>query len=159
MNASLSALLAQYLEGPRLVREAVRGLSGEQVRLRPVAGKWSVLELVCHLADFEPIYAARMKCVLAEDRPSLPSADENRFAAVLAYHERELQEELTILESTRAQMGRILGSQPDEAFQRVGIHSERGAITVEKLLALITQHIPHHLSFLHEKRKALEAAR
>ena len=47
-----------------MLREAVAGLSTEQVRARPVPGKWSTLEVVCHLADFEPIYADRMKLVV-----------------------------------------------------------------------------------------------
>ncbi len=146
-----------YVAGAKLLRESVRGLSREQVLARPIAGKWSILEVVCHIADFEPIFADRMKLVLAEDQPRLAGADENRFHAALAYHERELEEELAIVENTRAQMGRILRTLPDEAFQRAGIHDERGPITVERLLAVISKHIPHHLAFIHEKRLALSA--
>lgn len=154
MNA-YSSSIENYAAGARLLRTAVDGLSRDQLLARPIAGKWSTLEVVCHIADFEPIFADRMKLVLAEDRPVLAGADENRFHAVLAYHDRELEEELAIIENTRAQMARILRTLPDEAFQRVGVHSERGPITVEKLLSLVSNHIPHHLPFLHEKRRAL----
>ncbi len=155
MSTNLTSLLDNYLDGPRLVREAVRGLDRTQLLARPVAGKWSTLEVVCHLADFEPILADRMKRILAEERPQLLGADEARFAAALAYHERELEEELAIIEHTRSQMARILRTMPVEALRRVGVHSERGPLTLEQLLTGAVSHIPHHVRFIYEKRQAL----
>src|SRR5271165_6104746 len=97
----LSSMIDAYLAGAAELRRAVVGMSPEQLRARPVPGKWSTLEVVCHLADFDPILADRMKRIIAEERPQLIGADENRFAAALAYHERDLEEELTIIERTR----------------------------------------------------------
>ena len=152
---SLEQLIADYVKGPKQLREAVAGMSAEQVRAHPVAGKWSTLEVVCHLADFDPIIADRMKRVLALDKPQLIGADENRFAAALAYHERDLAEELGIIEATRSQMARILRKATPDALQRTGIHSERGPLTLEKILTTANNHIPHHVKFIHEKRRAL----
>src|SRR5580700_7806669 len=103
---SLPQMIDAYLAGPAALRKAVAGLSREQLLARPVPGKWSTLEVVCHLADFDPILADRMKRVIAEEKPQLLGADEKRFAAALAYHERDLEEELTIIERTRSQLGR-----------------------------------------------------
>jgi uncharacterized damage-inducible protein DinB len=153
--AKLAELLEPYLAGAGVLRQAVRGMTVEQIKARPVAGKWSTLEVVCHLTDFDPIYADRMKRVIAEENPSLPGANENKFAAVLSYHDRDLEEELTILEKTRSQMARILRKLPDSALARTGVHSERGPVTLEKLLTLVTGHIVHHLKFIEEKRKLL----
>ena len=153
--SALTPLIEKYLDGPQELRQAVAGLSREQTLARPIPGKWSVLEVVAHLADFDPILADRMKRVIAEDKPSLVGADENRFAAALAYHERDLQEELTIIEATRSQLARILRQLPNSALERVGIHTERGPRTLEQLLTTATAHIPHHVKFLHEKRQAL----
>jgi uncharacterized damage-inducible protein DinB len=153
--ATLSQLIDPYLAGVQSLREAVAGMSREQLTARPVAGKWSTLEVVCHLADFEPVLADRMKRVIAEDRPTLVGADETRFAAALAYHQRELEEELAIVEKTRRQMARILRTLPDAALARVGVHSERGPRTLEQLLTGAANHIPHHVKFILEKRRAL----
>jgi uncharacterized damage-inducible protein DinB len=106
--ADFTELVNSYVAGPQLLRHAVSGLSHEQLVARPVSGKWSALEVVCHIGDFDPILADRMKRVIAEDRPQLLGADENRFAAALAYHHRDVEEELTIIERTREQMARIL---------------------------------------------------
>jgi uncharacterized damage-inducible protein DinB len=153
--ASLSQMIEAYLEGPRALRKAVAGMSREQLQARPVAGKWSTLEVVCHLADFDPILADRMKRIIAEDKPQLLGADEKHFAAALAYHQRDVEEELTILEKTRSQMARILRTLPAEALERVGVHNERGAISLERMLTVTTNHIPHHVKFIQEKRQAL----
>src|SRR5262245_7959970 len=153
--ANLQEMINAYLEGPKTLRRAVAGMTREQAAARPIDGKWSTLEVVCHLADFDPILADRMKRVIAEDKPQLIGADENRFAAALAYADRDLEEELTIIEKTRQQMARILKKLPPQALSRNGLHNERGELSLEKLLTTSTNHIPHHVKFIEEKRKAL----
>ena len=153
--ARLPNLIEAYLGGPAQLRAAVKGMAREQLVAQPVAGKMSTLEVVCHIADFEPVYADRMKRVIALDNPTLLGADENRFRAALAYHQRDLEEELAIVERTRSQMARILRTLPEATLERVGTHDERGPLSLEKLLTTITGHIAHHVHFIQEKRKAL----
>lgn len=153
--ANLHALIEQYLDGPRQLRQAVAGMTREQAVARPVAGKWSTLEVVAHLTDFDPIMADRMKRVIAEDNPTLLGADENKFAQALGYMDRDLEEDLKIIELTRSQLARILRKLPDSALQRVGTHNERGPRTLEQLLSTAIGHIPHHVRFIMEKRLAL----
>src|SRR5438132_8158376 len=141
--SKIAPMVDAYLAGVGQLRQAVAGLSREQLLARPVPGKWSTLEVVCHLADFDPILADRMKRVIAEERPSLLGADEQRFAAALAYHERDLEEELAIIERTRSQLARILRTLAPEALRRVGVHNERGPRTLEELLTTAANHIPH----------------
>jgi uncharacterized damage-inducible protein DinB len=156
--AALPELIDNYLSGPQTLRRAVAGMSREQLRARPVQGKWSTLEVVCHLADFDPILADRMKRVIAEDQPPLIGADEKRFAAALAYHDRDLDEELTIIERTRSQMARILRTLGPEVLNRLGVHDERGPLTLERLITTAINHIPHHVKFIDDKRRALGLA-
>jgi uncharacterized damage-inducible protein DinB len=152
---TLSEQAAVYLAGAATLRTAVAGMTREQQIARPVPGKWSTLEVVCHISDFEPIYADRMKRVIALDRPQLLGADENLFATALAYRDRDLDEELDVIETTRRQMARILRSLSEAAAERIGVHNERGPKTLAELLGLITGHISHHVPFIAEKRKAL----
>jgi hypothetical protein len=151
----LPQLIDAYMAGPRVLRHAVDGMTREQVLARPVPGMWSTLEVVCHLADFDPILADRMKRIIAEDRPALLGADEKLFAAALAYHHRDLDEELAIIAHTRSQMARILRTLGPEVLTRVGVHNERGELTLERMLTTATNHIPHHVRFIYDKRKAL----
>ncbi|MFN3160634.1 MAG: DinB family protein [Rubinisphaera brasiliensis] len=151
----LSDLLHHYETGPRLVRQAVHHMTPEQLDARPVAGKWSTRQVICHLADFEPIYADRMKRVIAEEGPMLMGGDPDVFASKLAYGDREIETELTIIESTRKQMIGILKTLQEADFERVGHHNHDGELSLKTLLERITGHIPHHLETIEEKKRAL----
>src|SRR5262245_55041646 len=148
-------LIEQYLAGPGLLRRAVAGMTREQLLARPIPGKWSTQEVVCHLADYEPIYADRMKRVIALKEPELLQGDPGLFAARLAYDRPDVDEELALIELTRKQMARVLRVLKPEDFQRQGSHSRDGALTMEVLLQRITAHIPHHARFIEEKRRAM----
>lgn len=148
-------LIDQYLDGPRLLRQAVAGMDDGQLLARPVPGKWSTLEVLCHLADFEIVFADRIKRVIAENEPTLFGGDPDTFASRLAYHHRQAEEELKLIEVVRSQVGRILRTLRPEDFQRRGIHSESGPLTLQTLVERITGHIPHHIRFIEEKRRAL----
>src|SRR3984893_14913771 len=106
-QSSFTQQIDAYLDGPAQLRRAVAGLSPEQLQARPVPGKWSTLEVVCHLVDSEQAWCHRMKRVIAEERPLLIAYDESRFTAALAYHQGDLEQELVLLESMRWQMARI----------------------------------------------------
>ena len=59
------------------------------------------------------------------------------------------------MEGMRQQMARILRTLPDAAWSFIGVHSERGLITLEDMLRAEAEHIPHHVGFITDKRKAL----
>lgn len=151
----IAALIDQYAAGPQALRAAVAGMTTEQIQARPIAGKWSTLEVVCHIADFEPVYLDRMKRVIVENDPPLRGGDPDAFATRLAYNRRDLQEELELIAACRAQMTRILRTLAADDFQRNGIHNEAGPLSLGELLRRVTQHVPHHLEFIAAKRGAL----
>ena len=151
----MDSLIDAYLSGPRLLRDALHGMTDEQIDAAPIPGKWTTRQVVCHIADFEPIYADRMKRVIAEENPTMFGGDPDLFAARLAYDARDIEGELQMIETVRRHMARILKTLKPEDFQRKGIHSERGPLTLEELLTGISKHIPHHVRFIEEKRSAL----
>ena len=152
---STSELIDAYLDGSKILRQAVAGMSREQLVSRPVPGKWSTLEVVCHLVDSDQAWIHRMKRVIAEDRPLLIGYDESRFARALSYQERDLEEELAIFEQSRRHLARILRTLPASSWSRDGVHNERGLITLEEHLRVEVEHVSHHLKFVAEKRRAL----
>ena len=83
-------LISAYESGPQRLRDAVAGLTPEQLRARPVEGRWSTLEVVCHLADCEQFFADRMKRTIATDRPLLLGAQGGRYPEPLRYHDRDV---------------------------------------------------------------------
>src|SRR4051812_34467453 len=93
-DPALAALdmISAYEKGAEELRLAVAGLTVEQLRARPVAGRWSTLEVVCHVADCEQFFADRMKRTVAMDRPLLLGADGFRYPEPLRYQEHDLGE-------------------------------------------------------------------
>ena len=152
---TLDDLLKQYEQGPDLLKSAVSRVREDQFDQTPVPGKWSIRQVVCHIADFEPVYADRMKRVLVEQNPTLFGGDPDVFAAGLHYEKRSVREELELISVVRRQMAVILRNTDVEDFQRTGVHSEAGPLTLETLLERITRHIPHHVTFIEAKIAAM----
>src|SRR5262245_52477502 len=127
---NIPQMIQDYKNGAAKLRAAVAGMNREQLSARPVPGKWSTLEVLCHIADFEPIYADRMKRVIAEDGPLLLPGDPDQFQARLAYANRDAAEELTLIETCRSQMMRILSTLSERDFERTGKHSIDGPLSL-----------------------------
>jgi hypothetical protein len=92
-------LISGYCAGPQMLRAALAGMTAEQLDARPIPGKWSTKQVICHIADFEPVYVDRMKRVIAEHEPTLLSGDPDLFAAQLAYDQRGVAVELDFIEA------------------------------------------------------------
>lgn len=149
-------LIEDYAAGPQRLRESVAGLSAEQLRTRVAPGKWSILEVVCHVTDAELVYADRLKRILAENEPLLPAMDPDQFADRLAYDRRDLDEELTLVTAIRGQIAGLLETLQPTDFTRMGRHSADGPLTFRTFLERITNHIPHHVRFIEEKKQTLQ---
>lgn len=148
-------LIANYAAGPAALRKAVAGMTAAQLTAKPVPGRWSTLEVVAHIADFEPVLADRMMRVISHERPLLLVADENLFHATLSPNARDLEEELALIEATRTKTVRILKTLSDDVFNRMGIHSFKGLVPLSAIVTGAAHHIENHIKFIEEKRTAM----
>jgi len=155
--SSPTELITLYQRGSDDLRAAVHGLTPEELQLRPIPGRWSTLEVVCHVADCEQFFADRMKRTLAMERPLLVGADGFLYPEPLSYQQRDLSEELDLVDITRRQMSRVLRLIPPEAWQRTAVHTETGLVTLRQLLLHAIHHLQHHLKFVAEKRAAIDS--
>jgi DinB superfamily len=130
-------------------------MSREHVVARPIPGRWSVLEVVCHLADSDANIAHCLTRVLSEDRPAFDRVQPDLMRTALAYHAREIEEELALFDLGRRQIARILQAAPPEAWDRVGVVGDRGEKTVSQMVNGAIEHVAHHLTFIIERRHAL----
>lgn len=154
---SIAELIAAYEQGIDDLRSAVAGMTPEQTLARPVPGKWSTVECVGHIADTEIFFTDRIVRTIAMARPLLMSADENLYIERLNYQSFDLAEQLALFTALRRHAARILKAQPPEAWQRQGVHSTSGLLTLRQLVLQAVRHLQHHLPFVAEKRAALEA--
>jgi hypothetical protein len=155
--ADIFTLIDAYSGGAQLLRDLMELTAHVDVDARPVEGKWSIREVICHLADSEIVYADRMKRVIAEDNPTFFEADPELFGAALHCRQRSVDNELNVVEAIRAHMLPVLRSCHANDFRRTGVHSLDGQMTLLTLLERITAHIPHHVTFIEEKLHCLSA--
>lgn len=154
--SEVARLIDAYSSGVNVLRDAVHASAGADADARPVDDKWSIREVVCHLADAEILYADRIKRVLAENRPTLFAAEPERFRRALFCLKRSLEDELKVVAAIRTHMLCILKSCNADDFERVGVHSVDGPLTLLNLLRRVTAHIPHHVAFIEEKLNVMK---
>jgi hypothetical protein len=120
-------------------------------------GKWPVRDVVQHLADSEMVGGFRLRLVLAQDRPQLTAYDQDLWTDRLRYDQVNLQdalEQFTVLRRTNLRLWEGLG--PAE-MKRVGLHSERGEQSLERLRKLCAAHDLLHLRQLERIRATVLA--
>jgi hypothetical protein len=150
-----AALAAAYEKGITDLQSAVAGMTPEQARARPVAGKWSTLEVVAHLAGTEIYFSDRIERTIALDHPLLMSVDERPYPERVGFQELDLGEELALFTALRRHIARVLKRQPPEVWGRTAVHTGSGLLTVRQLVFQAVRHLNHHLPFIADKRKAL----
>jgi uncharacterized damage-inducible protein DinB len=148
-----------YLASIKDLRAAYGDMTKDQLDAHPVEGKWSAMEVLCHLVDADLSIATRIRAALRSDRPRMMAATMEEMTAKLAVDARDADEELNLFEAVRSQTARIVQSFPAEALDRevilVKVTGEEVTWSVRKALTIITGHVGHHLAFVAEKRKAL----
>jgi DinB superfamily len=121
--------------------DARLGGVGEQTLRRPEApGKWSVTQVVQHLADSDLVFGFRSRMILSEDRPALQGYDQDKWATLFHYGEVSCESALTQLGVLRAANLAVLGRLGPAELDRVGMHSERGPESLAHLMKLMAAH-------------------
>jgi uncharacterized damage-inducible protein DinB len=151
-------LIEQYVAEAGDLAKSIAGLSREDLLAFPVPGTWSIQQIVLHVVDSDLVHSDRMKRVIAEERPLLIGYDESKFAARLHYDVQDTCLACEVFAINRRLTGDILRHLPEADFQRSGIHSERGKVTLEDLLVGAVEHVQHHLRFVRQKRALLGKA-
>ncbi len=103
-------------------------------------GKWSVIEVVQHLADSDLVMGFRLRMVLASDRPALQGYDQDRWVSELRYRETPLATALHQLAGVREGNLTLARRMAPAQLERIGMHSERGEESVGLMLRLMAGH-------------------
>ena len=126
------------------------GLSPEKSQHRYAEGKWSVRQVVGHVADTERVFGFRALAFARGDQNELPGFDENAYAAASPAAGRPLAEVLEDLTAVRRATISLLRSLEPEAWSRSGL-ANGSPVSVRALAWIIAGHERHHRQVLRER--------
>lgn len=147
--ADIPALLERFRRGPELLAVVLTGVFGEEEDFVPSGahgprGKWSIRQLMAHVADAELVGAHRFRQILAEENPLIVAYDQDRWTDNLDYGRRKPKQSLETFRRLRAENYDLLKGMPEAAFARTGNHTERGQVTLLGLVEGYAEHAESH---------------
>jgi hypothetical protein len=157
--SEIPALLERFRRGAELLAVVLTGVFGEEEDFAPAPGKWTVRQIVAHLADAELVGAHRLRQVIAEDNPTLIAYSQDAWTANLDYARRKPKQSLETFRRIRAENYDLLKGLPESAFGRTGNHTENGRVTLLGLLEGYAGHAESHARQLQEIREAYKKAK
>ncbi len=150
--SDISELLERLRRGAELVAVTITGAAGSELDYVPGPGKWSIRQIVAHLSDSEVAAAMRLRRIIAEENPRLEAYDQDAWATNLDYARRKPSQALETFRRIRAENYELLKELPEVAFERAGVHSERGPLTLKQLVQLVAEHAESHAAQLRARR-------
>ncbi|HJW08754.1 MAG TPA: DinB family protein [Holophagaceae bacterium] len=143
-RADRESFLARYDAGPALLRQAWAEVPAEARQWRPAEGKWSAHEVVVHCADSESYGAIRIKLLLAEPEPLIVGYEETVWAKRYDYHVQDPELAFRCIEAVHDFTSPALRRLPDEAWGRMGRHTQSGPFSDDNWLRNYGAHLEVH---------------
>ena len=150
----VSYLLNALDATPLLIAEYFEGLSDAKADKRPDPKRFTMREVICHLADFEPIFRGRMERMASEELPKLENRDEGQIAIENDYAHADVEEQTGIYLRERAKTVAFLTQLPAEHWSREGVRENVGNVTIEDIAHLLVVHDIYHLKQLSDYTKS-----
>jgi uncharacterized damage-inducible protein DinB len=140
---------------PDAMRHAVLGLTEHELSQPEASDKWSIRQVVRHLADSDLVWGYRARMVLAQDRPTLTGYDQDRWAQRLRYDQSPVETTLEEFRVLRRSNLRLIAEASPGDLERVGVHAERGEESVAHMIRLYAGHDLLHLAQIARIRRAV----
>ncbi|HVM93554.1 MAG TPA: DinB family protein [Terriglobales bacterium] len=147
---------------PKKLARLIKGISPAKLRKKPAPDKWSVAEILAHLADTEIVYGWRMRSILGQPGIAVQGYDQDAWSANLNYNKRDPKKALIQQRVFREANLELLKTLTPEQWKHFGIHSERGQESIEHIVKMIAGHDLNHIQqierILLPKKKTSAAA-
>jgi hypothetical protein len=146
-EAELKKHLDVAEKSPKEIAAAVSGLAHDVLRYKPAPDKWSILEILGHLADIEIVYAYRLRQMLADEKPVIAPMDQDAWARNLNYMEIPAPELLAVYGLNRHHNLRLLRRLQLGDLGKSAFHPERQQdVKVEQVIEMMAKHGVNHLA-------------
>jgi uncharacterized damage-inducible protein DinB len=143
-SAGQDPMKIQAATNKKLAR-LITGISVAKLRKRPTPDKWSVAEIVAHLADVEIVNGWRMRSILAAPGTAVQAYDQNAWLTSGHYEKRDPHKALEIHRVLRDANLALLKSLSSDQWKLYGQHSERGQESIERIVRMVAGHDINHI--------------
>lgn len=138
--------LSVLKETPSLLRRLLADLPADVTTRRPQPQKWSISEVLAHLADSEIVFAHRLRLVLSGGQAKLTAFDQDVWAESFRYAQCDAADSLALFSAIRDANLALVARVPREYLARAGTHEEWGTETAAALLQIEAGHDRNHLA-------------
>jgi len=130
---------------PKKLAQLVEGRSASELKKRPAPEKWSVIEILAHLADAELAGSWRIRSILGAPGTPLQAYDQNAWVAAMNYQNRDARQCLEMFRVLRESNLALFQTLTPEQWKQYGIHAERGLESIEHIVRMFAGHDLNHL--------------
>ena len=131
---------------PARIQSLIGSRSVADLQRPPGPDRWSIAQILSHLADAEIVFAYRIRMILASPGTQIQAYDQNAWSRAQHAEKSDPHASLALLRAIRASMIPLLSRLNDEELDRYGMHAERGKESVRHLLSLYAGHDRNHLA-------------
>lgn len=132
-------------ETPQKLAKLIQGLDRGKLSICPAPGKWSITEILAHLADTELVCGWRVRLILSSNGTPVQGFDQDAWASTFNYANRDPSTSLEVFRVLRENNLALLQSVPKELWDNYGMHSERGKESVGQIVKMYAGHDLNHL--------------
>ncbi len=148
MSTEQEQWAVQIREIPIVFRRALLLSNDPAIRHRPAASEWSAIEVVGHIIDKMQIWTSRVELVMVEERPALPSYDQDALVREHDYQHADPDVLFKQLRQACERFATLVERVPISALQREGVHEEFGPVTLRQCIEFPLESITEHLEQL-----------
>jgi len=130
---------------PKKIERLVKAASAAKLRKRPASDKWSVAEILAHLADVEIVVGWRVRSILGAPGTPIQAFDQDAWVKAGHYAKRNPVASIAQLRAAREANLALYKSLAPEQWKHYGMHSERGQESVELIVRMLAGHDVNHL--------------
>jgi len=145
--------LALQAAAPERLARLLDGLLTEHLARRPASDKWSIQEVVAHLADDELVGGYRLRLILSSPGTAIQAFDQDVWARTGRYSQRDVRSSLELFRVLRQANLELLRSLSAEEWEMCGVHAERGTESIRDIAMYFAGHDINHFRQIEAIRK------
>jgi uncharacterized damage-inducible protein DinB len=145
------------MEATEPLLRSVLNDAASDLRRRPAAAEWSVLELLGHLVDAETVMSGRFRWTVSQDEPPLLGYDQDLWVARLRHNDGQPDELLAVFSALRGANLQLWRRSSADDRQRVAMHAGRGPESYELMFRMLAGHDRFHLEQMRDTLRQLRA--